>query len=62
MSAGLTVVGFGKHAGRTLADIAADSEDYVRWLAQTMEPRNDAARSAKSAAQAYVRLVLGGAS
>lgn len=64
-AAGLHVVGFGKHAGHSIADIAntiEGGEGYVRWLATQMDPRNVAARDAKAAAATYVRVLLGEAS
>jgi uncharacterized protein (DUF3820 family) len=29
-----TVIDFGHHAGRTIAELAADDPDYLRWLAR----------------------------
>ncbi len=33
-------MGFGKHKGKTLEQVAQEDPDYIRWLAESYEPRD----------------------
>lgn len=56
-SAGLYQLGFGKHKGSTIDQLAASDPGYVRWMADTMAPTSENAHAAKAAATAYLPLL-----
>lgn len=48
-------MGFGKHKGKTLEQIAQEDPDYIRWLAENYQPKDGYGRAIQRKAQSLLR-------